>query len=149
MKIKEEKPDDLTLVDEKALDDDKYEFQFKITDEDYFNIVQELRAKDDDLIELEQTLLKCSRQGCKKMFETAKRLRKHERNIHERREEEENGVVNNFACTQEGCKRTFKLEKYFKTHLKRHEQDAVDGNFCHLCGLIVEGSLNLHIRNHR
>lgn len=60
-------------------DDDEYEFEFKLSADEYFKIVEDLRANDDDLIEGEETLHKCTYEGCKKIFKHRKYLMTHKR----------------------------------------------------------------------
>lgn len=60
-------------------EDEEYEFEFKISADEYFKIVEELRANDDDLIEGEEILHKCTHEGCKKIFKHRKYLMTHKR----------------------------------------------------------------------
>ena len=63
-------------------DDEDLHFEFKLTEDEYFEIVKELRAKDGDLIEVEQTLIKCDAEPCTKMFKNKKLLWKHKKRKH-------------------------------------------------------------------
>lgn len=47
-------------------------------------------------------------------------------------------------CSREKCGKIFKNEKNLMLHMKQHEIS----NFCHLCGFLVEGDLNYHLKNH-
>jgi hypothetical protein len=101
-------------------DDDQFEFEFKLTEDEYFAIVKELRAKDPDLIEIDEVLVKCDHEGCKKMFKNKKALLKHTRRKHGKGEDEE-----------------------------PRKEGTDDFAICHLCGKDVKvRSLSLHIKNH-
>jgi hypothetical protein len=52
--VKDEKTFDKIVIKQEVIFDDEYEFEFKLSDAEYFKIVQELRAKDDDLIALDE-----------------------------------------------------------------------------------------------
>lgn len=102
-------------------DDEDFEFQFKVTEDDYFAIVKELREKDGDLIEIEEGLVKCDFEDCKKMFKNKKALTKHKRRKHNVGKSEEEIRV----------------------------AGSDDFAICHLCGKDVKvRSLTLHVKNH-
>lgn len=63
----------------------EYEFEFKLSADEYFAVINELRSKDEDVIDVKGMFFNCSRANCKKMFKTRKLFREHERR-HERKE---------------------------------------------------------------
>jgi hypothetical protein len=100
-------------------DDDDLEIQFKLSDDDYFKICQDLRAKDGDLIEVDEDLIMCDFEDCKKMFKNKKALTKHKR------------------------------RKHLKSEDDKKITGTDDYSICHLCGKDVKNrALSLHVKNH-
>lgn len=62
-----------SIKSEITKDDEEFEFKFELDAEDYFRIVKELRANDDDLIEIEGTQHTCPHTGCMKKVFTRRR----------------------------------------------------------------------------
>lgn len=101
--------------------DDDFEFEFKVTDDEYLAILKELHENDDDVIDLEDDLHKCPKEGCMEMFQFKRYLTKH-------------------------IARHVKKGEYVEVP-KVKEEGAE--SFCHLCGLNIKTSfLAKHIKNH-
>lgn len=96
-------------------DDDEFQFDFQVTDEDYFAILKELRSKDDDLIEIEQTFVKCDYEGCSKIFKCNKFLARHKKRKHLKIKDSSDGYS---ICHL--CGRDIKIRSYGQ-HIKNHE----------------------------
>lgn len=96
-------------------DDEDYLFEFKLTEDEYFEIVKELRAKDGDLIEVEQTLIKCDSESCTKMFKNKKLLWKHKKRKHFSPD-----LVTDEYSICHLCGKNIKMRSYAQ-HIKNHE----------------------------
>ena len=96
-------------------DDEDLHFEFKLTEDEYFEIVKELRAKDGDLIEVEQTLIKCDSEPCTKMFKNKKLLWKHKKRKHFNPD----FVTDEYSICHL-CGKNIKMRSYAQ-HIKNHE----------------------------
>jgi hypothetical protein len=96
-------------------DDDELQFEFKVTDEEYFAILKELRSKDDDLIEIEDTFVKCDYEGCSKIFKNKKFLVRHQKRKHLKILDSSDGYS---ICHL--CGKDIKIRSYAQ-HIKNHE----------------------------
>lgn len=100
-------------------EDEDLEFQFKLTEDEYFAIVNELRAKDGDLIEIEESLVKCDDEGCNKIFKNRKALLKHKRRKHGKGEEDVRSGTDDFSICHL-CGKDVKVRS-LSLHIKNHE----------------------------
>lgn len=72
------KLEDIEIKYEPLSSDDEYDFQFEVDDQDYDEVLKELKAKDSDLEEIDNEIkIACPHEGCKKAFSRNHNLIKH------------------------------------------------------------------------
>lgn len=70
--------DDVEIKYEALSSDDEFDFQFEVDDQDYDEVLRELKAKDSDLEEVESEVkIDCPHETCKKTFARNHNLIKH------------------------------------------------------------------------
>lgn len=114
----------------------EYEFQFEVDDQEYDEVVRDLKAKDSDLEELEDEVkINCPLEGCKKAFSRRHNLIKHLKS-HEMGLDKPGSICHICGKTIKGV---------YSLHLKVHENSKQFR--CDDCG--KEFRQKVALQNHR
>lgn len=128
--------EDIEIKYEALSSDDEFDFQFEVDDQDYDELLKDLKAKDSDLEEIENEIkINCPHEGCKKTFARNHNLIKHLKS-HELGLDRPGSICHICGKTIRGV---------YSLHLKIHENTKQFG--CDDCGRSFRQKVALN--NHR